>query len=176
MTSDLRVVLAEDSVLLREGLLRLLGDSGFDVVDACPDAETFLRAVEKHQPDLVIVDVVRPERAQRHHAVGQLAAGQVGQQAGNRRVRVTGQAGDPPQVTTARVETDLEEAALEARRFTGQDHVTGQGHVEPGPHRGPVHRGHHGMAKLTEPHHQRVHEFPQFEVHGLTCFRRAQIH
>jgi hypothetical protein len=36
--APLRVVLAEDSVLLREGLLRLLGDAGFDVVAACGDA------------------------------------------------------------------------------------------------------------------------------------------
>jgi DNA-binding NarL/FixJ family response regulator len=60
MTTPLRVVLAEDSVLLREGLLRLLADSGFDVVEACPDAESFLRAVEVHRPDLVIVDVRMP--------------------------------------------------------------------------------------------------------------------
>ncbi len=56
----LRVVLAEDSVLLREGLLRLLGDNGFDVVEAVGDAESFLRAVGRHQPDLVVVDVRMP--------------------------------------------------------------------------------------------------------------------
>jgi DNA-binding NarL/FixJ family response regulator len=56
----LRIVLAEDSVLLREGLLRLLADAGFEVVDACGDAETFLRSVEKHRPDLVVVDVRMP--------------------------------------------------------------------------------------------------------------------
>jgi DNA-binding NarL/FixJ family response regulator len=56
----LRVVLAEDSVLLREGLLRLLADAGFDVVEACGDAESFLRAVSAHQPDLVVVDVRMP--------------------------------------------------------------------------------------------------------------------
>lgn len=55
-----RVILAEDSVLLREGLLRLLDDAGFDVVDACGDAETFLRSVETHRPDLVVVDVRMP--------------------------------------------------------------------------------------------------------------------
>jgi len=55
-----RVVLAEDSVLLREGLLRLLDDAGFEVVEACGDAETFLRAVETHRPDLVVVDVRMP--------------------------------------------------------------------------------------------------------------------
>jgi DNA-binding NarL/FixJ family response regulator len=58
--APLRVVLAEDSVLLREGLLRLLGDAGFDVVAACGDAETFLKAVEAHRPDLVVVDVRMP--------------------------------------------------------------------------------------------------------------------
>jgi DNA-binding NarL/FixJ family response regulator len=56
----LRVVLAEDSVLLREGLLRLLADAGFDVVDACGDAESFLRSVAEHLPDLVVVDVRMP--------------------------------------------------------------------------------------------------------------------
>ena len=56
----LRVVLAEDSVLLREGLIRLLTDSGFDVVDACGDAESFLQSVARHLPDLVVVDVRMP--------------------------------------------------------------------------------------------------------------------
>jgi DNA-binding NarL/FixJ family response regulator len=56
----LRVVLAEDSVLLREGIVRLLADAGFEVVQACGDAETFLRAVELHRPDLVVVDVRMP--------------------------------------------------------------------------------------------------------------------
>ena len=56
----LRVVLAEDSVLLREGLVRLLTDGGFDVVDAVADAETFLRSVAAHRPDVVVVDVRMP--------------------------------------------------------------------------------------------------------------------
>jgi DNA-binding NarL/FixJ family response regulator len=60
MSTTLRVVLAEDSVLLREGLVRLLADSDFDVLETCPDAESFLRAVEAHRPDLVIVDVRMP--------------------------------------------------------------------------------------------------------------------
>jgi DNA-binding NarL/FixJ family response regulator len=60
MTAALRVVLAEDSVLLREGLVRLLVDAGFDVVEAVPDAEAFLRAVAASRPDLVVVDVRMP--------------------------------------------------------------------------------------------------------------------
>ena len=56
----LRVVLAEDSVLLREGLTRLLDDAGFDVVEACGEAESFLRGVARHRPDLVVVDVRMP--------------------------------------------------------------------------------------------------------------------
>ncbi len=55
-----RVVLAEDSVLLRDGLVRLIGEGGFAVVAACPDAETFLAAVEEHRPELVVVDVRMP--------------------------------------------------------------------------------------------------------------------
>lgn len=58
--NGLRVVLAEDSVLLREGLTHLLTDSGFDVVEAVPDAERFLDAVRRHAPDLVVVDVRMP--------------------------------------------------------------------------------------------------------------------
>lgn len=56
----LRVILAEDSVLLREGLIRLLSDAGFTVLDACGDAESFLRSVSSQQPDLVVVDVRMP--------------------------------------------------------------------------------------------------------------------
>jgi DNA-binding NarL/FixJ family response regulator len=58
--APLRVVLAEDSVLLREGLQRLLAEAGFAVVEACADAESFLRAVARHRPDLVVVDVRMP--------------------------------------------------------------------------------------------------------------------
>lgn len=55
-----RVVLAEDSVLLRDGLVRLLLDGGFEVCAACADAESFLAAVDAHRPDLVVVDVRMP--------------------------------------------------------------------------------------------------------------------
>ncbi|MGH3156371.1 MAG: response regulator transcription factor [Streptosporangiaceae bacterium] len=56
----MRVVIAEDSVLLREGLSRLLAEAGHDVVAAAGDAEEFLRAVGTHKPDAVVVDVRMP--------------------------------------------------------------------------------------------------------------------
>jgi DNA-binding NarL/FixJ family response regulator len=55
-----RVVIAEDSVLLREGLTKLLADGGFEVVAAVSDADQLLRAVGEHRPDLVVVDVRMP--------------------------------------------------------------------------------------------------------------------
>jgi DNA-binding NarL/FixJ family response regulator len=55
-----RVVIAEDSVLLREGLARLLDEAGFDVVEAVPDGEQLLRAVAEHTPDVVLADVRMP--------------------------------------------------------------------------------------------------------------------
>jgi DNA-binding NarL/FixJ family response regulator len=56
----MRVVIAEDSVLLRAGLTRLLTDGGFDVVAAVDDAERLLRAVAEHTPDVAVVDVRMP--------------------------------------------------------------------------------------------------------------------
>jgi DNA-binding NarL/FixJ family response regulator len=56
----MRLVLAEDSVLLREGLTRLLAEAGHDVAAACGDGESFLRAVSEHRPDVVVVDVRMP--------------------------------------------------------------------------------------------------------------------
>jgi DNA-binding NarL/FixJ family response regulator len=56
----MRVVIAEDSVLLREGLSRLLDEAGHDVVAAAGEAEEFLRAVGEHEPDVVVIDVRMP--------------------------------------------------------------------------------------------------------------------
>lgn len=56
----MRVVIAEDSVLLREGLTRLLTDGGFEVAAAVADGSQLLRAVGEHRPDLVVVDVRMP--------------------------------------------------------------------------------------------------------------------
>jgi DNA-binding NarL/FixJ family response regulator len=55
-----RVVIAEDSVLLRAGLTRLLTDGEVEVAAAVPDADALLRAVDEHRPDLVVVDVRMP--------------------------------------------------------------------------------------------------------------------
>src|SRR5215218_10264145 len=56
----LRVVIAEDSVLLREGIARLLEESGFEVVGQAGDAEDLLRKVGVHKPDVAVVDVRMP--------------------------------------------------------------------------------------------------------------------
>ncbi len=58
--STLRVVVADDSVLLREGLCRLLEESGFDVVGQAGDAEDLMRKVGAHKPDVAVVDVRMP--------------------------------------------------------------------------------------------------------------------
>ncbi|MFD7491596.1 response regulator [Streptomyces sp. NPDC059832] len=57
---SLRVVLAEDSVLLREGLTGLLGRFGHEVVAAVGDAEALVAAVAEHGPDIVVTDVRMP--------------------------------------------------------------------------------------------------------------------
>ncbi len=56
----MRVVIAEDSVLLREGLTRLLAEAGFEIVEAVGDGEQLLRAVAQHTPDVVVADVRMP--------------------------------------------------------------------------------------------------------------------
>jgi DNA-binding NarL/FixJ family response regulator len=56
----MRIVIAEDSVLLRAGLTRLLIDAGEEVIAAVGDADALVDAVERHRPDLAIVDVRMP--------------------------------------------------------------------------------------------------------------------
>ena len=56
----MRIVLGEDSVLLREGIARLLGDAGFEVVAQAGDAEDLMRKVRAHKPDVAIVDIRMP--------------------------------------------------------------------------------------------------------------------
>lgn len=56
----MRIVLADDAVLLREGLVRLLTEQGHEVVAAVADGEAFVAAVAAHRPDVSIVDVRMP--------------------------------------------------------------------------------------------------------------------
>ncbi len=56
----MEVVIAEDSALLRDGLTRLLADRGHDVVAAVGDAPGLLDAVDRHAPDVAVVDVRMP--------------------------------------------------------------------------------------------------------------------
>jgi DNA-binding NarL/FixJ family response regulator len=56
----MRVVVAEDSVLLREGVARLLQEAGHEVVGQAGDADDLMRKVRAHKPDLAVVDVRMP--------------------------------------------------------------------------------------------------------------------
>ena len=56
----MRVVVAEDTMLTREGIVRLLGDAGIDVVGEVGDAESLLRKVSLTRPDVVLVDIKMP--------------------------------------------------------------------------------------------------------------------
>jgi DNA-binding NarL/FixJ family response regulator len=58
------VVIGEDDVLLRAGIVRVLTEAGFDVVSETGDAESFLRKALAHRPDVAVVDVQMPP----HHA------------------------------------------------------------------------------------------------------------
>jgi DNA-binding NarL/FixJ family response regulator len=55
-----RVVIAEDQALLRQGIVRLLKDAGFEVVAEAGDAPDLLRKVGAHKPDVAIIDVQMP--------------------------------------------------------------------------------------------------------------------
>ena len=55
-----RVVVADDDVLMREGLVRLLGEAGYDVIERAGDAQALVNAVRTGQPDLVVADIRMP--------------------------------------------------------------------------------------------------------------------
>jgi DNA-binding NarL/FixJ family response regulator len=86
--AGMRVVIAEDSALLREGLVRLLEDRGHEVAAAVGDAGALLAAVAEHHPDVVVTDIRMPPthtdeglraavELRRHHpAVGVLVLSQ----------------------------------------------------------------------------------------------------
>lgn len=56
----MRLVVAEDTMLTREGIVRLLRDAGHDVVGQAEDADGLLRQAREHRPDAVIVDIRMP--------------------------------------------------------------------------------------------------------------------
>jgi DNA-binding NarL/FixJ family response regulator len=60
--SSLRVVLADDDVLLREGLALLLDRSGFEVVGQASDADELMEVVRRQEPDLAVVDIRMPPK------------------------------------------------------------------------------------------------------------------
>jgi DNA-binding NarL/FixJ family response regulator len=73
----LRIALAEDSVLLREGLIQILNGAGMDVVAAYDNADQLLRKVESDPPDIAIIDIRLPPT---HTDEGMRAALQIRQQ------------------------------------------------------------------------------------------------
>ena len=77
MTDGLRLVLAEDDVLLREGLASLLERSGFEVVGQAGDAVRLLELVAELAPELVVVDIRMPPT---HSTEGLEAARQIRQE------------------------------------------------------------------------------------------------
>ena len=56
----MRIVIAEDLALLRDGLIRLLAAHGFEVVEAVDNGPSLLRALTTHRPDVAVVDVRLP--------------------------------------------------------------------------------------------------------------------
>jgi DNA-binding NarL/FixJ family response regulator len=74
----MRVVIADDTALVRDGVARLLTDAGFEIAGRAGDAETLLQLVERRRPDVAIVDIRMPptetdeglvaaERIREHH-------------------------------------------------------------------------------------------------------------
>src|ERR1700685_145530 len=60
MTGPIRVMIAEDSAILRDGLVRLLVDRGFVITDAVSDPEALRTSVERECPDVAVVDIRMP--------------------------------------------------------------------------------------------------------------------
>jgi DNA-binding NarL/FixJ family response regulator len=72
----MRVIVADDEVLLREGLARLLTEAGFEVAGKAGDAPELLRLVERRRPNLVVVDIKMPPT---HTDEGLAAAAEIGE-------------------------------------------------------------------------------------------------
>lgn len=70
----MRVVIGEDSVLLREGAARLLTDAGMEVVAQAGDGEELVRKVRAHKPDVAVIDIKMPPN---HDEEGLIAAAEI---------------------------------------------------------------------------------------------------
>ncbi|WP_347753840.1 response regulator transcription factor [Agrococcus sp. ProA11] len=84
----MRILICEDSVLLREGIARLLSDAGHDVVAQLPDATALEAAITAHDPDLAILDVRMPPTRTNEGILAAIAI----------RARTTQHGGDRPRV------------------------------------------------------------------------------
>ena len=60
MSDSIRVAIAEDSAILRDGLVQLLADRGFEITDAVSDPDRLLESVDRNRPDVAIVDIRMP--------------------------------------------------------------------------------------------------------------------
>src|SRR5580658_1167749 len=56
----IRVAIAEDSVVLRDGLVQLLSDRGFEITDAVGDPDRLREAIDRDRPDVAVVDIRMP--------------------------------------------------------------------------------------------------------------------
>jgi DNA-binding NarL/FixJ family response regulator len=90
--SRMRVAIGEDSLLLREGIVRLLGESGFRVVGQAADAEELLLEVRRASPDVAIVDIRMPPS---HTDEGIRAARQIRREHADTSVLVLSQYAEP---------------------------------------------------------------------------------
>jgi DNA-binding NarL/FixJ family response regulator/class 3 adenylate cyclase len=90
--AGLRVVIGEDSLLLREGIVRLLGETGFDVAGQAADAEELLRVIRSTNPDIAIVDIRMPPS---HTDEGIRAARQIRREHAGTSVLVLSQYAEP---------------------------------------------------------------------------------
>ena len=100
MIGPLRVVIAEDSAILRDGLVQLLVDRGFHITDAVGEPGALHRSVERERPDVAVIDIRMPptftdeglraalELRRHHHGLGILLFSQYIENA--RRRRATG--------------------------------------------------------------------------------------
>jgi hypothetical protein len=107
-----RVVIADDEALLREGLARLLQDAGFEVAGRCGDADALVRMVDTRKPDVAIVDIKMAERRRRWPA---------------------GRAGDPPPSPRRRRAGALPLPGLALRGAAARGGARGRGLSAQGP-------------------------------------------